>query len=77
MVYYFQYVNKTLLKGCNLSYFNSHFRQVMLRLTSSDCFHGVDKEKDSVCTFKGVIEYLHYGGQRTEDRVSLVYHLKA
>ncbi|KAM7541271.1 hypothetical protein Aperf_G00000023813 [Anoplocephala perfoliata] len=40
----------------------------MLRITSQDCFREYDKDKESICTFKGICEYWHYGGQNTDDR---------
>ena len=41
----------------------------MLRISSQDCFNQVDKEKETISTFKGTIEYWHYGNQKTDDRV--------
>ncbi|KAH9287140.1 Ufm1-specific protease 2 [Echinococcus granulosus] len=40
----------------------------MLRITSQDCLNGVDREKETLYTFKGVVEYWHYGGQKIDDR---------
>ncbi|KAL5111912.1 Phosphatidylinositol 4-kinase alpha [Taenia crassiceps] len=42
--------------------------KVMLRITSQDCLNGVDREKETLHTFKGVVEYWHYGGQKIDDR---------
>ncbi|VDK39013.1 unnamed protein product [Taenia asiatica] len=39
----------------------------MLRITSQDCLNGVDRE-ETLHTFKGVVEYWHYGGQKIDDR---------
>lgn len=43
----------------------------MLKITSQDCLKEVNKEKDIISTFKGVIEYWHYGSQKTDDRVGV------
>ncbi|VDL59716.1 unnamed protein product [Hymenolepis diminuta] len=40
----------------------------MLKISSQDCLREVDKDRESVCTFKGICEYWHYGAQNTDDR---------
>lgn len=48
----------------------------MLRITSQDCLNGVDREKETPHTFKGVVEYWHYGGQKIDDRVRSGCHFQ-